>query len=70
MDNKQTYDNKIAAEELIKDSELDSVVGGGWVSQTGHGKVTHGQTGTGSAIKLMPSNPADNVNYGAQLGPG
>ena len=28
MDNKQSPDNKIAAEELLSDSELDSVVGG------------------------------------------
>ncbi|MBR2773543.1 MAG: hypothetical protein IKD73_00965 [Selenomonadaceae bacterium] len=28
MDNKQIPNNKIAAEEILKDSELDSVVGG------------------------------------------
>ncbi len=28
MDNKQTPDNKISAEEILSDKELDSVVGG------------------------------------------
>ena len=28
MDNKQTLDNKILTEELLKDAELDSVAGG------------------------------------------
>lgn len=55
MDNKQTPDNKITAEEILKDSELDSVAGGG-------------QSGPGD--EFVPSDPTHDVLVFGQLGPG
>ncbi|MBQ4405323.1 MAG: hypothetical protein II857_13090 [Selenomonadaceae bacterium] len=62
MDKKKIPEDKIAAEEILKDSELDSIAGGG------------GQTGVGS-VKIFNappvlSNPTDNIKYGGQLGSG
>ena len=65
MDNKQIPNDKIAAEELIKDSELDSVAGGG---------QTWGGTGVGCLpvfnSQSVQSDPTDDVLVFGQLGPG
>ena len=64
MDNKQTLDNKIAAEEILKDSELESVAGGGHAGGTGVGclPVFNSQS--------VQSDPTDDVLVFGQLGPG
>ena len=64
MDNKQMPDDKIAAEELLSDSELDSVTGGGRAGQTGPGYIPVDKP------RLLPSNPTNEVKYGGQLGLG
>ncbi len=73
MDNKQTLNDKITAEEILKDSELDSVAGGSLSGQTNPNFLPDGfpsQTGHGFSPKFIsPSQIGDTV-YGGQLGHG
>ena len=55
MDKKKIPEDKIAAEEILKDSELDSIAGGG---------------GTVTGDEFVLPNPTDNIKYGGQLGSG
>ena len=64
MDNKQTLNDKIAAKEILKDSQLDSVVGGGHAGGTGVGCFPVFDS---EPVQL---NPVNNVKYGGQLGAG
>ena len=58
MDNKQTPDDKIAAEELLNDAQLDNVTGGG-------------QLGTGcfsvDNSLLLKTDPTNEVKHFEQL---
>ena len=64
MDNKQTPDNKIATEEILNDSELDSVAGGEHAGGTGVGSVSVFNA------PPVPSDPTDTVLVFGQLDPG
>lgn len=64
MDNKQIPDNKIAAEEILKDSELDSVAGGGHAGGTGVGCVPVFKS------PLDLSNLTNELRIAGQLGTG
>ncbi len=64
MDDKKIREDKPAAEEILKDAELDSVAGGGRAGGTGVGMVNIFKSQT------VPLEPTDGVFIFGQLGPG
>ena len=68
MDNKQIRDDKITAQEILKDAELDSVTGGIAIP------TLHGGTGSGGRanvnMEIYTDDPSKITDYAGSTGPG